>query len=192
MIWEDLAIKLGVKAVEKFFANFEKKEELVSPGVAVGYFYNFIDPMSQLIEMDHLEVFKDEGDGTSQKFKSADVRLQVIVPKQLSVTAFKNCENEFGSHTRGKVNLARNKRIYGINYFTDTQGRITIVDLARPIMSVKRFYEDIQRINTSNETDTEWLKTQLAEITAFKETLNNLQKRGYGTLVNQLYYNDIG
>ncbi len=68
-------------------------------------------------------------------------------------------------------------------------GELMIVDLARPLMSVKRYYEDIVKLDTYPETD-EWRKIQVAERTAFKETLRRLQMRGYGGLVNKLDFRE--
>jgi hypothetical protein len=67
---------------------------------------------------------------------------------------------------------------------------LTIIDLARPIMSAKYYYENIVKLDTGDDTDEKWLKTQVAEITAFKETLRGLQKRGYGVLVNKLDFRE--
>jgi hypothetical protein len=57
-------------------------------------------------------------------------------------------------------------------------------------MSAKRYYEDIVRLETHNELDEKWLKIQVAEITAFKESLRRLQRRGYGALVNRLDFRE--
>jgi hypothetical protein len=89
--------------------------------------------------------------------------------------------------------LARNKRFYGINYALNempAKTELTIIDLARPIMSAKQYYENIVKLDTGNDADEKWLKTQVAEITAFKETLRGLQKRGYGVLVNKLDFRE--
>lgn len=60
-------------------------------------------------------------------------------------------------------------------------------------MSVKRYNEDIVEdfvhLRTFPETD-EWTKIQIAERTAFKETLWELQMRGYGTLTNKLDFRE--
>jgi hypothetical protein len=79
--------------------------------------------------------------------------------------------------------------MYGINYNLVQRGDkpgIIIVDLARPLMSVKRFYEEILHYPTHDDADVKWIKAQKSEIIAFKETLLQLQNRGYGALVNRL------
>jgi hypothetical protein len=46
------------------------------------------------------------------------------------------------------------------------------------------------KLDTHKEADEKWLKIQVAEITAFKEALRRLQKRGYGGLVNKLDFRE--
>jgi hypothetical protein len=67
---------------------------------------------------------------------------------------------------------------------------IVIVDLARPLMSVKRFYGEILHYPTHDDADAKWIKAQKSEIIAFKETLLQLQNRGYGALVNRLDFSE--
>lgn len=195
-MWEDLAIKLGLKAVEKFFDGKSKEEQdVISIGLAVGYYYNFLDPISMVIDQDDLELFSTADGKDGRKFAADDVKLQIILPQRLDVHAFKRCESEFKEAARGFVFLKQNKRYYGINYALSQLGKkqeLIIIDLARPLMSVKRYYEDILNIPTHDETNELWLKTQVTEITAFKEALRRLQKRGYGGLVNQLDFRERG
>ena len=90
--------------------------------------------------------------------------------------------------------MNRNSRWYGINYgITETANghELEIVDLSRPILAVKQYYEQILKRNTSIN-DQKWLSSQLTEISAFKESLKRLQEIGYGVLVNKLNFRDIG
>jgi hypothetical protein len=193
-MWEQLAVEIGLKAVDKFFEGIGKKDtDVISVGLAVGYYYNFLDVVSGVIERDEFSLFSTPTGGESRQFKSEDVRVQIIIPGRLDVSSFQRCEEEFKSLHKGFIYLSQNKRYYGINYaLTDLPGKteLTIVDLARPIMSVKRYYEDIVKLDTYQETNEKWMKIQGAEITAFKESLRRLQKRGYGGLVNKLDFRD--
>lgn len=196
-MWEPVAtaaISIGVKAVEKFFANLGKQERgTISIGLAVGYYYNFLDPVSSVIERDEFELYSSPTDASPRKFQSEEVRVEVIIPSRLEVEAFQRCENEFKATNRGFIFLSQNKRYYGVNYtLTELPGKsmLTIVDLARPIMATKRYYEDLLKQDTHDDTDEKWMKSQIAEITAFKETIRRLQKRGYGALVNKLDFRE--
>jgi len=193
-MWEEIAAKIGLKVVEKFFDGIGKQEtDLVSIGLAVGYYYNFLDPVSGVIDRDEFSLFTSPTGGESQKFNSENVRVQIIIPARLEVQAFDRCEAEFKALNKGFVNLSQNKRFYGINYSLTqlpSKTELTIVDLARPVMAVKRYYEDIAKLDTHDEMNEKWLKIQVAEITAFKESLRRLQKRGYGGLVNKLDFRE--
>jgi hypothetical protein len=197
------AIEIGIKVVKRFFQPSEKKEQdLVSIGLAVGYFYNFLDPVNSVIQDDDFTLFQPaENDAPlslespKTKFDSENVNMQVIIPKRLDVEAFKACEDEFRPYSKGFIYLKRNKRFYGVNYFLAQIGknqRLTIVDLARPAMAIKRYYEEILGMKTYVEGDEKWFKIQLTELAAFRESLKNLQKLGYGVLVNKLSFSEVG
>ena len=196
MMWEEIVLNLGISAVEKFFERKKKRDsDAVSIGLAVGYYYNFLEPISAVIEQDDLVLYNSKDDSKGQGFEAENVKVQIIVPLRLDVNAYKNCEDEFKKTSKGFIFLKRNKRYYGINYGLTQLGNnqeLIIIDLARPLMAVKRYYEDILNFKTHDQTDKKWLKTQITEITAFKESIRRLQKRGYGALVNQLDFRERG
>jgi hypothetical protein len=199
----EAAKELGKSVVNRFFQPKEKKEQdLISIGLAVGYFYNFLEPLNIVLRNNVFNLYKAQSkdvtlsaDTPEKSFKINEVNVEVIIPKRLDVEAISACENEFAPYKKGSFYLPQNNRFYGINYFTAEVGdgeRLTIVDLARPAFAVKRYYEEILGIRTFNTTDEKWFKTQLAEISAFRESLVNLQKLGYGVLINKLSFKDIG
>lgn len=193
----DLAVNMGKQAVERFFhrsGNQKGDEELepVSIGLAVAYYYNFLDPVASVIRRDEFSLFSSTNGGEPSRFRSEDVRIQIIMPQRLDVYSFQKCENELKELQKGFIYLDQGRRYYGINYaLTDLPSRteIMIVDLARSLVTVKRYYEDIVGLRTFPETD-EWTKIQVAERTAFRETLRELQRRGYSALVNNLDFRE--
>lgn len=193
-MWEQIATAIGLRTVEKLFEGFNQKDSgSISVGLAVGYYYNFLDPVSGEIDRDELELYSSPTDTSPKKYKAQDVRVQIIIPSRLDVQAFQRCEEEFKATHKGFIFLRQNKRYYGINYaLTElpTKSELTIIDLARPIMSAKRYYEDILKQDTHDDSDEKWVKSQIAEITAFKEAIRRLQKRGYGALVNKLDFRE--
>lgn len=193
-MWGQIATKIGIKTVEKLFEKFTQDDSgTVSVGLAVGYYYNFLDPVSGVIERDELELYSSPNDKSPNRYSSDQTRVQIIIPNRLDVAIFQRCELEFKNTDKGFIYLRQNKRYYGINYslsVTSSNSTLTIVDLARPIMSTKRYYEDILKQDTHDDTDEKWIKSQIAEITAFKEAIRRLQKRGYGALVNKLDFRE--
>lgn len=189
-------ISLGVKAVKGLF-DLSKKEDkdLISIGLAVGYFYNFLDPISSVIRNDELELHSDQLSGGSKLFNSEAVKFQILIPSRLDVHAFHSCEAEYKDYDKGEVYLKQNKRFYGVNFSIQTLAKketLIITDVARPLMAVKRYYEEILKIDTSDKLKNKWLKTQASEIAAFKETIRILQERGYGVLPNKIDFQERG
>lgn len=191
----ETAINIGINVVKKFFESPKlNDDQLISVGVAVGYFYNFLDPVSRVIRGDDFQLYKSPDDKEPQTFQSDQIKLQIVMPQRLDVYAFESCEKEFKTYNKGFIYLKENNRYYGINYCLSqlaNQTEITIIDLARPLMSVKRYYEDIMKMD-ADETDPKWIKIQTAEVTVFRESLIRLQKRGYGALVNKLDFRERG
>ncbi|HLP09208.1 MAG TPA: STING domain-containing protein [Opitutaceae bacterium] len=190
---EDAAISLALRAVERFFESTGREDAApVSIGLAVGYHYNFLAPVAETLEGGSFVLYETAEGGQGRPFPEVSVRVQLILPNRLDVECFTSCEIEFQSLRRGWGYLPRNKRFYGFNYaLTETGGgaELTIVDLARPIMAVKRYYEEVVRMDTAADTG-RWSRIQRTEIAAFKETLRQLQRRGGGILSNRLDFRE--
>lgn len=195
MAWEQMAITVGVTAAKQFFETVNKrKDERISIGLSVGYFYNFLDPVSDRINAGEFKLHKNQDDKEPQVFDTDNIKLTVIMPRKLDVFSFKACEDEFKKYNKGSIYLNRNSRWYGINYgFSETAvgKELEIVDLARPVMAVKQYYEQVRKSDTVNGAQ-KWQADQLSEIAAFKESLKRLQELGYGVLVNKLHFREIG
>jgi hypothetical protein len=189
----ETAAKLGLEAVKKFFEGKKDDKDLISVGLAVGYFYNFLDLISDVIRRDEVTLRDKPDDKDGRHFDADTVELQVILPARLDVAAYDRCERDFKATKKSLIFLPQQNRWYGINYNLVERGDkpgIVIMDLARPLMAVKRFYEEILAYPTHDEANEKWIKAQRSEIAAFKETLLRLQKRGYGALVNRLDFRE--
>jgi len=189
----EAAAKLGIEAVKKIFEGKKDDKDLISVGLAVGYFYNFLDLISDVIKRDEVTLRDKPDEKDGRHFDADAVELQVILPARLDVAAYDRCERDFKATKKSLIFLRQQNRWYGINYNLVERGNtpgIVIMDLARPLMSVKRFYEEILGYPTYDEANEKWLKAQRSEIAAFKETLLRLQKRGYGALVNRLDFRE--
>ena len=197
----EAAITVGINVVNRFFQEkTKKKEDLVSVGLAVGYFYNFLEPLNNVLTNEAFKLYKPVGnnsltqDSPYTSYKIDDVNVEVIIPKRLDVEAILACENEFKNSNKGFFYLPQNNRFYGINYLASSANnkeRLIILDFARPSLAAKQFYEQILGIRPFNN-DEKWMATQFSELAAFKQSLINLQKLGYGVLVNKLHFKDIG
>jgi hypothetical protein len=175
-------------------------DNLVSIGLATGYFFNFIDMTAKTMQYaGALDIFTSTADRKPDLTKPAvrylkdNIKVEIIIPKRLDGNNFAACEKEFSQYKSGFFYSEANGRYYGINYATMETNKDTIlriVDYARPVTASKPFYEQILMVAT--EADDKWENTQVAEIAAFKKTLDVLLNRSYGTLPNKLNYMDIG
>ena len=195
MDWFDIAgggLKLANTVVSKVFSQkkVEKEPTLMSLGLAVGYYYNFLDVIGRQLSTGSVTLNQGASDGSETNFDLAATRIQIIVPERLDGSAFERCVAEFDRSLKGAVYLNEQRRNYGINYLVvDLAGskQLTIIDLARPAMALKRYYEDVVHIDTySGGNDAHWRELQKAELAAFAETLKRLQERGYAQLANKL------
>jgi hypothetical protein len=198
---EEIATALGVKAAEKLFDVFSKKNSdanigTISVGLAVGYYYNFLEPVSGVIDRDEFELLDSPpkggappNEGDARKFRNEDISVNIIIPSRLDMAVYQRCVAEFDATRKGSIYLRQQRRYYGVNYIlSESPLKLTIVDLARPIMSVLRYYKDILKQDTYNPLDERWLKIQIAEIAAFKEAIRRLQNDG--SLVNKLDFRE--
>jgi hypothetical protein len=197
MDWMSVAIHLADRAVTKLFTELKKDSDitLLSPGLAVGYYYNFLDVMNSQLRFGVFRIKRDTGPAPDDKpdaaFDTDRTTLQIILPSRLDGEAFRRCEAELKEADKGFLYLDAQGRYYGINYRTMNTGgaeRVTIVDFARPTMALKRHYEEILKpVDTDPGAKSDrWRKIQRAELLAFEKTLRRLQTRGYGELANRL------
>jgi hypothetical protein len=198
--WMDVAIDAGLKladrAVNKIFSPKKADPEpmLMSLGLAVGYYYNFLDVVAQQLSVGSItlndKANPKPGEGNETEFDLDATKIQIIVPAKLEVSSFQLCVADFEQSLKGSVLLKAQKRYYGINYRISDLGStklLTIIDLAPPAMALKRYYEDVAGVKTySGDNDARWRELQKAELAAFAETLKRLQERGYGILANKL------
>jgi hypothetical protein len=87
--------KLGLEAVKKFFEGKKDDKDLISVGLAVGYFYNFLDLISDVIRRDEVTLREKPDDKDGRHFDADTVELQVILPARLDVAAYDRCERDF-------------------------------------------------------------------------------------------------
>ncbi|REJ81331.1 MAG: hypothetical protein DWQ44_09765 [Bacteroidetes bacterium] len=191
-------IAIASKVIDKYFNNNNRKpnseEDLLAVGLAYGYFYNFLEPLSTVLRANgELKLVDKENEPNPHIFSQSNLRIQIIIPKRLDGNAFDACNAEFGkAEFKRNYYSNENKRMYGLNYNVSNKGStINIIDLARPIMAAKHFYENILKYQTGM-FDEKWLKIQQAEKIAFIETIKKSQERGYGTLLNQISFVEIG
>ena len=202
-----MVINIAGSILDRFIKPPKKRQfpelisdDLVSIGLATGYFFNFLDMTAKTIQYTGgLDIYSSTADnkpdlkGQSKRFLKDNIKVEIIMPKRLHGDNFAACEKEFAQYKKGFFYSEANRRYYGINYAimeTNKYSILRIIDYARPVIAAKPFYEQILMISTEN--DEKWERTQIAEIEVFKKTLYILLNRTYVTLQNKLSYMDIG
>src|SRR4051812_38653320 len=180
------------KLAEDYVDQLFKADDFVgiSTGLALGYFNNFLKPVLGELLAKPFNIQHDTHPSRRVE-KPANVDINIIIPAQLSGATFQRCEERFNSYRKGRVTSEGHGRVYGINYAAMDNGQVMIFDLARPVMAVKVFYEEMTNIMRDPRTRDKWPKIEKAEIEAFKMTLERLKKAGMGELVNKLNFVDI-
>ena len=203
----ETAVSLAYSIFDRFIKPQKKRlypelinDNLVSIGLATGYFFNFLDMTAKTMQYaGGLNIYASTADRKPDltrdavRYSKENIKVEIILPKRLDANNFAACEKEFTQYKSGYFYSEANGRYYGINYATmetNTSSILRIVDYARPVTASKPFYEQILMVAT--EAEDKWEKTQVAEIAAFKKTLDTLLNRAYGTLPNKLNYMDIG
>ena len=77
-MFENIVEATCLMTIKKFFDGKGKTEtDLISIGLAVGYYYNFLEPLSAEIERDDFTVSQTRGDGAGSVFMAEDVQVRI-------------------------------------------------------------------------------------------------------------------
>lgn len=147
--------------------------ELISDGLAVGYFYNFIkrmfDSLSQSSEV-RTETMK-------YPFAYEDVSLEVIIPKALTASEIQKCK-EFvfdSDEVRLPIEMGRDMSFFVQSLANESK---KVVDFPTTIGSIVEFLKiDTESLSGFLEVDIEskdWKERQSLELEKFKSILDFL------------------
>jgi hypothetical protein len=194
--YTDVAGRVAETVVNKLFNwSSDKKDQpppLLAPGLAVGYYDNFLSPLSEAIYADTLRM--KEASGSEIEVPERNTKIEIIIPQVLSPECFASCRARFEKAKKGTVYLPARKRWFGVNYVLvtdDSAVSLNIVDLARPVMASRMYYKDIAKIDVIRENP-EWNRIQFEEIAAFRKTLERLLQIGSEALANRITYFPVG
>ena len=177
--------KTILSSVKGFFSK-DKKPEVISPVLAVGYFYNFITPISNEISNGKTFILKKEN-AENETIESDKTKIKLVIPSSLSIKSFKMCEDEVKSKTRGVITSDARNRGFGINYSISADKELTILDYVRPITVIKFYYEEILKFDIKKDEE-KWNKIQGGEILAFVESIKTMLEKGNGLLTNKIEF----
>lgn len=148
-------------------------KDLISDGLAVSYFYNFIKRLfdnvgeaSQVRSNDVLYAFTDE-----------NVVLEVVLPKLLNQQEIKKCEDLVYGNTEVRLSIERGRDMVFFIEKTESVKK-KVIDFPTVIGTIVEFLLiDIDKLSGFVEQDTasdEWKEREEQELAKFKEVLEFL------------------
>ena len=166
----------------------KKVEHMASTGVAIGYYFNFIEMVYKVMEESStikLEVYDgNKGISETREFESDKVRMEVIVPRALEGAAFVAAGKERDAHKKGDIVRVGTKRNFGINYTVQDNDTLVVVDMPGPLSAVEKFLKQLPDFNDTIDPETNkyiiksdseaYRKRQLDEIENFIHTITKL------------------
>lgn len=186
---------IAQQVIKRFFPTSPKinlkNAGQVSAGLAIGYYFNFIKPIADELEKNHLSL-KLESEKKPRSFNSDDVKIKIILPEKLDGAIFGKCSSEMQRSSIATLDLKSQLRPYPVRcdmIKKTKKEELVIVDYARPAAVVKFYYEETLKINTSDHK--KWDKAQKIEIETFKKTIQEMIGKGYHSLANKIEFFSI-
>jgi hypothetical protein len=134
--------------------NFER-ERTVSTGLAIGYYYNFIQPIFEQLKVNgELEVSIQKKDSDQEErrqiFKASDLDIEIIVPAELTKPGIEAAHNLAKGLRKGKI-LFKNdeQRQFTIKFLLGDENRLVIRDVATPLNAVREYIENLDAFKTN-------------------------------------------
>lgn len=173
------------------FLRLKKKaKSYVSTGLAVGYYYNFVKPVFEILEVTEIRLDINKKDSNEsegkRKFDSDLVEIEIIIPRELSAPAMQQAQKEAYSKRKGTILRKKDKRNFTINFTMDNDGRLTIIDVPNPLNGVRQYIENLSEFKDVftesgeriNNTQTEkFRQRQKDEIKNFQDAILDFTRR---------------
>ena len=177
----------------------------IARGLAVGYFQNFLRPVSSILKESMLEVLFPPAEariapvsGSSQrlrKFSNRQVEIVLIVPKRLTAAAISHAIDEArlaqADLRQAEVLRPGAQRGFTVNYDLLERGGETILvirDLVKPYSAIKYYAEDYLKMDQDSER---WRKMEQDTLSEFRQTIERLRNQGEGVGINQISWKEI-
>ena len=166
----------------------------VARGLAVGYFHNFLRPISQLLGNAALEVkfdSKEQRIKSPAQFSSKQVELVLIVPKRLSAAAINHATDEAKLSQQAEILRPGSNRGFTVNYDLLERGGqkiLVIRDVVKPYFAIKYYAEDYLKMDQDSER---WRELEVEALAEFRQTIERLRTQGNGVGINQISWKEI-
>lgn len=187
---------IAKQVIKRFFPTSPKinlkNAGQVSAGLAIGYYFNFVKPIADELEKGSLAL-KIESKKNPRSFESNDVKIKIILPQKLEGAVFNRCSKELQKSSIAILNLKNQLRPYPVRcdlvYKTKKKKELIIVDYAGPAAVIKFYYEEVLKVNTSDQKN--WDRAQKIEIETFQKTIQEMINKGFYSLANKVSFSFI-
>ena len=166
----------------------KKVEHMASTGVAIGYYFNFIEMLYKVMDESKtikLEIYDaNKGITKTQEFDSNKVRMEVILPRSLDGSSFVAAAAVRDAYKKGDIVRVGNKRNFGINYSIHDNNSLLAVDMPGPLSAVEKYLKTLPDFNDTIDPDSgkyvvksdseAYRKRQIEEINNFITTIKKL------------------
>ena len=156
----------------------------ITKGLAVGYFYNFLQDINAILENDIKVLFEDQ---TQETFSRDQVEIQLLIPKRLNAASIRRTIDAIKEEKQGDI--IRRGRNFKINYALENEGtKLIIKDLIKPYFSIKEYMEQYLKLDPDTE---EWRSLETQPLKEFRQTIDLLCNKSQGVAINQVIWREI-
>ncbi|MBE9058136.1 STING domain-containing protein [Sphaerospermopsis sp. LEGE 08334] len=156
----------------------------ITQGLAVGYFYNFLQDINAILENDIKVLFEDQ---TQKTFSRDQVEIQLVIPKRLNAASIRHARDSI--KVERQADIMRPGRNFKINYALENDGaKLIIKDLIKPSFTIKEYMEQYLKLDPDTE---EWRSLETQPLDKFCETINFLCNKSQGVAINQISWRKI-
>lgn len=156
----------------------------ITQGLAVGYFYNFLQDINAILENDIKVLFEDQ---TQKTFSRDQVEIQLVIPKRLNAASIRHARDSIKGERQ--ADIMRPGRNFKINYALENDGaKLIIKDLIRASFSIKEYMEQYLKLDPDTE---EWRSLETQPLNKFRQTIELLCNKSQGVAINQVSWREI-
>ncbi|MEM8528703.1 MAG: STING domain-containing protein [Bacteroidota bacterium] len=148
-------------------------KDLISDGLAVSYFYNFVKRMFDNLSDSSVVKFK----AVEYAFKYDDASLEIIIPRTLNEAAIEKCKQFVFQNSEVRLSIESGR---DMSFFVENLEKSAkkAVDFPTTLAAIIEFLRiDLDNLTGFIDLDTdtqEWKEREVAELDKFKEILEFL------------------
>lgn len=162
-----------ISAITLYRQNRKLKSEIkfLSTGMAVAYFFNFIKPLFEKLEIPDIELKHDE---KRSPIDRNSLKLDLYIPHSLELEEFNRSKSRLDHFKEGYI-MKGEDQLFRVNYKIEKTSKelIIIVDFPNILTAAVKYFENSTKTIDFKPSD-EFRKINNKELKNFKDTLNDM------------------